>query len=138
MLQNNNQIIKKLSKRSFKVNKIRNIISIIAITLTTVLFTSLFTVGVSMMDAFNSYMMMEYGTSSHVQIQDVDKSQIDIIKNNKSVDKNSIGIVKNIDSAKNPEFSTQTVNLAVYDGQSVKNAINTEMIKGVYQNLKQI
>ena len=71
MLQNNNQkIIKKISKRSFKVNKIRNIISIIAITLATVLFTSLFTVGVSMMDAFNSYMMMEYGTSSHVQMQE--------------------------------------------------------------------
>lgn len=131
MLQNNNQkIIKKISKRSFKVNKIRNIISIIAITLATVLFTSLFTVGVSMMDAFNSYMMMEYGTSSHVQMQDVDKSQIDIIKNDESVDQNSIGIIKNIDSAKNPEFLTQTVNLAVYDGQSVKNAINTEMIKG--------
>ncbi|MCH1960113.1 ABC transporter permease [Romboutsia hominis] len=131
MLRNNNQeIIKKLSKRSFKVNKIRNIISIIAITLTTVLFTSLFTVGVSMMDAFNSYMMMEYGTSSHVQMQEVDKSQIDIIKNSESIDKDSIGIIKNIDSAKNPEFLTQTINLAVYDRQSVKNAINTEMVEG--------
>lgn len=131
MLQNNNQeIIKKLSKRSFKVNKIRNIISILAIILTTVLFTSLFTVGVSIMDSFNTYMMMQYGMSSHVQMQEVDKGQIDIIKSNESIDKSSIGIVKNIDSAKNPEFSTQTVNLAVYDSQSIKNSINTEMIEG--------
>lgn len=131
MLENNNkEIIKKLSDRSFKANKTRNLVSVIAIALTTILFTSLFTVGYSMLEAFDSYKAMEYGTNSHVQLQDVNKRQIEIIKKDSSVDKNSIGIMKNIGSLKNPEFSTQTVNLAVYDEKSLENAVNVEMIEG--------
>lgn len=131
MLRNNNQeIIKKLSTRNFKVNKIRNLVSIIAIVLTTVLFTSLFTVGYSMLDAFNNYKMMQYGMSTHVQIQDVNDEQIKKIKNNELVDSKSIGIVKNIYSAINPEFSTQTVNVTVYDKQSIENTGTVEMIEG--------
>lgn len=131
MLENNNkEIIKTLSDRSFKANKTRNLVSVIAIALTTILFTSLFTVGYSMLEAFDSYKAMEYGTNSHVQLQDVNKRQIEIIKKDSSVDKNSIGIMKNIGSLKNPEFSTQTVNLAVYDEKSLENAVNVEMIEG--------
>ncbi|MCI9978386.1 ABC transporter permease [Clostridioides difficile] len=131
MLENNNkEIIKKLSDRSFKANKTRNLVSVIAIALTTILFTSLFTVGYSMLEVFDSYKAMEYGTNSHVQLQDVNKRQIEIIKKDSSVDKNSIGIMKNIGSLKNPEFSTQTVNLAVYDEKSLENAVNVEMIEG--------
>ncbi|MCC0634726.1 hypothetical protein [Clostridioides sp. ES-S-0001-02] len=81
MLQNNNkEIIKKLSNRGFKTNKMRNIVSVLAIVLTTVLFTSLFTVGYSMLDAFNSYKAMEYGTKNHVQFQALSNRQIEIIK----------------------------------------------------------
>lgn len=131
MLQNNNkEIIKKLSDRSFKTNKMRNIVSVLAIVLTTVLFTSLFTVGCSMLEAFNNYQAMEYGTKSHVQFQDLSNRQIDIIRKDSSVDKNSIGIVKNIASLKNPEFSTQAVNLTVYDKKSLESAVNVEMIEG--------
>lgn len=131
MLQNNNkEIIKKLSNRSFKTNKMRNLISVLAIVLTTVLFTSLFTVGYSMLEAFNNYQAMEYGTKSHAQFQDLSNRQIEIIRKDSSVDKNSIGIVKNIASLKNPEFSTQAVNLTVYDEKSLENAVNVEMIEG--------
>lgn len=131
MLRNNNQeIVKKLSRKSFKLNKTRNTVSILAIVLTTVLFTSLFTVGYSMLEAFSSYKFMEYGTNRQIQIQDVSQDQIEILKESNLVDKNSIGIVKNIASLVNPEFSTQTVNLAVYDEQSIKSSINIEMIEG--------
>ncbi|MCC0650809.1 hypothetical protein [Clostridioides sp. ZZV15-6598] len=131
MLQNNNkEIIKKLSNRSFKTNKMRNLISVLAIVLTTVLFTSLFTVGYSMLEAFNNYQAMEYGTKSHAQFQDLSNRQIEIIRKDSSVDKNSIGIVKNIASLKNPEFSTQAVNLTVYDEKSLESAVNVEMIEG--------
>ncbi|MGL5347986.1 MAG: ABC transporter permease [Peptostreptococcaceae bacterium] len=131
MLKNNNQaIIKKLSLRNFKNNKIRNIISIIAIILTTVLFTSLFTVGYSMLEAFNSYKFMQYGTLNHAQLQDVSDKQINKLKKNELIDKNTIGIVKNIETIKNPELSTQTVNLTIYDENSIKNAPHIEMVKG--------
>ena len=47
---NNRPIIEKLSKRYFKASKSRNIITIIAIILTTVLFTTIFTLGSGMID----------------------------------------------------------------------------------------
>ena len=131
MLYNNNQkIIKKLSKRNLKINKMRNIVSVIAIVLTTVLFTSLFTVGYSMLEAFNSYKFMEYGMFSHAQLQDISKEQIEKLKNHDLIDKNTIGIVKNIESIKNPELSTQTVNLTIYDENSIKNTPHIEMVEG--------
>ena len=42
---NNGAVIKKLSGRYFKASKSRNIIAIIAIILTTILFTTIFTLG---------------------------------------------------------------------------------------------
>ena len=47
---NNSPIIKKLSRRYFKASKSRNIIAIVAIILTTVLFTTIFTLGSGLID----------------------------------------------------------------------------------------
>lgn len=127
---NNNAIIKKLSFRNFKVNKIRNIVSIVAIILTTVLFTSLFTVGYSMLEAFNSYKFMQYGTIAHVQLQDVSNEQINKLKDNELIDVNTLGVVKNIETIRNPELSTQTVNLTIYDENSIKSTPHIEIIDG--------
>lgn len=44
---NNGAVIKKLSGRYFKASKSRNIIAIIAIVLTTILFTTIFTLGLA-------------------------------------------------------------------------------------------
>ena len=132
MLKNNNNgaIIKKLSSRNLKTNKIRNIVSIVAIVLTTVLFTSLFTVGYSMLEVFNSYKFMEYGTLNHAQLQDVSDKQIEKLKSNELIDKSTVGIVKNIDTIKNPELSTQTINLTIYDENSIKNSPHIGDIEG--------
>ena len=42
---NNKAVIKKLANRSFRSNKMRNVIAVIAIALTTFLFTSVLTIG---------------------------------------------------------------------------------------------
>lgn len=47
---NNRPVIKKLSNRYFKSNKSRNIIAVIAIVLTAVLFTTIFTLGSGLAD----------------------------------------------------------------------------------------
>lgn len=41
----NNKCISRLADKSFRANKTRNIIAVIAIALTTILFTALFTIG---------------------------------------------------------------------------------------------
>ena len=62
---NNKKAIRRLSARSLKNSKTRNIIAVIAIILTTVLFTSVFSVGMSAIDSMQQATMRQVGTSAH-------------------------------------------------------------------------
>lgn len=61
----NKSCIRELSKKSFKASKTRNLIAILAIALTTILFTALFTVGLSMNEAFQQSNFRQVGGYSH-------------------------------------------------------------------------
>ncbi len=58
---NNGAAIKKLSGRYFKSNKSRNIIAVIAIVLTTILFTTIFTLGSGLMDTVHDQNIRKAG-----------------------------------------------------------------------------
>ncbi len=58
---NNGAVIKKLSGRYFKAGKSRNIIAIIAIVLTTILFTTIFTLGSGLMDTVHDQNIRKAG-----------------------------------------------------------------------------
>lgn len=62
---NNKKAIRKLSVRSLKNSKTRNFIAVIAIILTTVLFTSVFSVGMSAIDSMQQSTTRQVGTSAH-------------------------------------------------------------------------
>ena len=62
---NNKKAIRKLSVRSLKNSKTRNIIAVVAIILTAVLFTSVFSVGMSAIDSTQQSTMRQVGTSAH-------------------------------------------------------------------------
>ena len=62
---NNKKAIRRLSVRSLKNSKTRNFIAVIAIILTTVLFTSVFSVGMSAIDSMQQSTMRQVGTSAH-------------------------------------------------------------------------
>ena len=57
----NGVVIKKLSGRYFKASKSRNIIAIIAIVLTTILFTTIFTLGSGLMDTVHDQNIRKAG-----------------------------------------------------------------------------
>ncbi len=61
----NKSCIRELSKKSFDAAKTRNLIAILAITLTTILFTALFTVGLSMNEAFQQSNFRQVGGWDH-------------------------------------------------------------------------
>jgi len=61
----NRKIIHKLTVRFLKAGKIRNIITIIAIALTSIMFTSVFTLGGNMVIAIQEQTMRQVGTSAH-------------------------------------------------------------------------
>ena len=58
---NNGEVIKKLSSRYFKASRSRNIIAIIAIALTTILFTTIFTLGSGLMDTVHDQNIRKAG-----------------------------------------------------------------------------
>jgi putative ABC transport system permease protein len=61
----NKEIIRKLTVRFLKARRTRNIVAVIAIALTSVMFTSVFTIGGNMISAIQEQTMRQVGTSAH-------------------------------------------------------------------------
>jgi putative ABC transport system permease protein len=61
----NKGIIRKLAARFLKAGRTRNIIAVTAIALTSILFTSVFTIGGNMITAIQNQTMRQIGTSAH-------------------------------------------------------------------------
>ena len=79
----NKKAIKKLAKNSFKANKLRNIFAIAAIVLTTVMFTTLFTVGMSMKDSLEESTMRQTGGKAHGSFKYLTQEKYDRLKSHK-------------------------------------------------------
>jgi len=78
--QNDTRAIeKKIAKRSFHADKTRNIIAVIAIALTTILFTSLFTLGTGMTESTQRANMILSGGDGHARIANMSQSEYDKI-----------------------------------------------------------
>lgn len=82
---NNKAIINKLTKRSVKANKLRNLIAIIAITLTTILFTSLFTIAMGMGESMQQQTMRQVGGYAHGSFKGLTQEEFDNIKNHRLI-----------------------------------------------------
>ncbi|MBU5333518.1 MAG: FtsX-like permease family protein [Anaerocolumna aminovalerica] len=76
----NKKIIRKLSFRSFRSNRTRNIVALIAIALTTILFTSIFTVAISMNYSWQQQTMRMVGGSAHGGFKYLTKEQVNELK----------------------------------------------------------
>jgi putative ABC transport system permease protein len=69
MRNNNHAVVRRLSKKSFRANKSRNLFALIAIVLTTVLITAVFTIGISLSDGMQQMMIHSYGRSTEMDFQ---------------------------------------------------------------------
>lgn len=102
MKNNNSKVVRKLSFRSLRANHMRNIFAILAIALTTLLFTALFTIGEGMLQLNEEQTMRQVGTSAHAGLKDVTKEQYDTIRQHSLVvDSSSHRIIS---MAKNKEL----------------------------------
>ncbi|ONI38341.1 hypothetical protein AN639_01840 [Candidatus Epulonipiscium fishelsonii] len=63
---NNRKCINELAKNSFKANKTRNIVAIIAIALTTLLFTAVFTIGSILIHSYEQSNFRQVGGMQHL------------------------------------------------------------------------
>lgn len=84
---NNSKTIRQIANSSFKANRTRNIFAIIAIILTSVLFTSLFTMGAGMVQNIQQSTLRQVGGDGHVVLKYIDDEQFNAVKDHNSIKK---------------------------------------------------
>lgn len=83
MFQNNNgTAARRLAKRSLSADRRRNIIAVIAIALTTLLFTSVFTMGFGLVESIQRAAMVMSGGDGHVAVKYVTEEEYKKISRN--------------------------------------------------------
>lgn len=118
MKVSNRKIVSRLAFASFKANKTRNLMAIIAISLTTVLFTTLFTIGIGMGKSFQNQTMRQSGGSAHGALKYITEEQFNAIKDHPLI--KEIGYNKFITYADNPEFLKRPVEMRYEDEADTK------------------
>ncbi len=84
---NNKAVIKKLANRSFRSNKMRNVIAAIAIALTTFLFTAVLTIGMGASGTLEYSMAKMMGSSADALVQGLSEDQFQQLKQNAMFEK---------------------------------------------------
>ena len=77
---NNRKALHRLADKSFRANRGRNLIAILAIMLTTVLFTGVFSIGGNLIASFQYSTMLQSGGSAHGTFKDLTQEQFDRLK----------------------------------------------------------
>lgn len=100
MRNNNKKIIQKLSIRTMKQSRMRNLFAVAAICLTTFLFTAVFSMGFGMMQMLQEQTMQEVGGRFHAGLKAVTMEQYEKISKSSEVDSSSwnifLGIADNL------------------------------------------
>ena len=84
---NNKAVIKKLANRSFRSNKMRNVIAVIAIALTTFLFTAVLTIDMGAKGTLEYNMAKMIGTGADALVQGLSEEQFQQLKENSMFEK---------------------------------------------------
>lgn len=106
----NKKVIRNLADKSFKASRTRNMIAVLAIALTAMLFTALFTIGLGTLENFQRATMRQSGGDSHGVIKDVTMEQYEKLKDH-SLIKESAACEILSDGVLNPEFLKRHVEL---------------------------
>lgn len=110
----NNQALRRLSVRSFGANRTRNLIAAIAIGLTAVLFTAVFTIGTGLAEQVQRGAMEQAGGDAHGQIKNLNMEQYEILSRHPSIRECGREMVV-ANSVENPEFLKRHVEMHYLD-----------------------
>ncbi|MCM1399608.1 MAG: ABC transporter permease [Clostridium sp.] len=91
MLKNNNKTaVKRISRQSLKNNRARNVFSMLAIMLTTIMFTTIFTLCFSLYENIETMFVREEGTAANIFYQHPTYEQLEAVKGLKHI--NAVGV----------------------------------------------
>lgn len=109
----NRKVIRRLADKSFRSNCTRNQIAVLAIALTTLLFTTLFTIGLGAIENFQLATMRQSGGDSHGVFKNVTREQYEKLKNHPSI-RESAPCMLVADEIRNSEFLKRHVEAWYY------------------------
>lgn len=89
----NKRAIRRIADRTRRVQKGKNIIAVLAIALTALMFTSVFTVGGSLIEKAQESTMRQVGTRAHGEFKFLTEQEYDIVKKDKKLKEVSCRIV---------------------------------------------
>ena len=106
----NKKAIRNLADKSFRASRIRNVIAVIAIALTSMLFTTLFTIGIGTMENFQQQTMRQSGGDSHGVIKDLTPQEYKDLKDHPLIEESAPCRIL-ADGINNQEFLKRHVEL---------------------------
>ena len=106
----NQKVIRNLADKSFRASRTRNTIAVLAIALTSMLFTTLFTIGLGSVENFQQQTMRQSGGDSHGVIKDITMEEYEALKDHPLI-KESAACEVLADNVANPEFLKRHVEL---------------------------
>lgn len=114
----NKKIVRKIADRTLQAKKSRNLIGILAIVLTSVLFTAVFTIGGSLVKKQQEETMRQVDGSAHAGYKYLTKKEYDTVKKDKKLKAVSGRIV--VGDAVNEEFLKLPTEIGYYEDLEAK------------------
>lgn len=115
----NKKAVNRIALKSFKANKLRNLIAIVAIALTTILFTTLFTMGTGVVETFQQQTIRQAGGDGHAVLKYLSDEQFDQVKDHPLIKEISYDRLM-ADSVDNPELLKRRAELWYKDDTGLK------------------
>lgn len=110
----NKKTIRNIADKSFRANKMRNVVAVIAIILTTILFTSVFTMGIGTVESLQRATMRQSGGDGHAILKYITDEEFESVKDHKSIDRIAYNRIL-CDGIENQEFIKRHVEFWYYD-----------------------
>lgn len=114
----NRKCIRRLAFKNLKSAKLRNMITIIAVALTTILFTTLFTIALSIVENFQQSNFRQVGGSFHGVFKELTKEQFEEIKDDPLIKK--LGIRRVAGMATDDVFNKSQVEVSYMDASNAE------------------
>ncbi|MHC1748572.1 MAG: ABC transporter permease [Cellulosilyticaceae bacterium] len=114
----NKNVVKQLSKKSLRANKCRNIVAVIAIILTTILFTSLFTISLGMKSSSEESTFRMAGGYAEGSFKNLTKKQYEKLKTHPLIKESSYSIFVGI--AENEELIKHQTEIRYFEPVAAK------------------
>ena len=129
---NNSKVVDKISTRSLKNSRTRNIVAVMAIILTAVMFTTLFTIGTSVIESIQMSTMRQVGTRAHGGFKFMTWQQYEKAAADPEVKEISYNI--NVGFAENPELKKTYTELRYTEEKAAEWSFNLPTTGALPQN----